>query len=367
MKIEGKSCSKCLLNDKIAGVIIDDDGVCNYCKNHQPFVPYGEPGLQKIFKKVKSKHRIYDALVPLSGGKGSTYVLYLAVKKYKLNVLTYTFDNGFLSDFARKNIETSVEKCGVDHIWVKHDIKLISTLYQTVLMQSGEICGICGVGIERSMLKISEAWKIPIILLGHAPTEANSFTSENIYDHRRLKAIFAKNPNINKGMIKRFLVYPNLNFISTFLFTKTGRFGKKVNILYYIDIPSDQEIGDILKNEMDWIEPAQSKYTRHFDCLAEPFTNYIREKRFGNSRRLPQLSNMIRNKEITREDAFEICLDDKKNLQPENFDLVMKKLNLSESNIQEISNIPVNVFNDKVSWSNKIFAVARGILKKHEH
>ena len=108
------------------------------------------------------------------------YVSEVAVKKYKLNVLTYTFDNGFVSDFARKNIETSVKNCGVDHIWVKHDIKLISELYSTALIQSGEICGICGVGIERSMLKISEAWKTPIILLGHSPTEANSFTSENL-------------------------------------------------------------------------------------------------------------------------------------------------------------------------------------------
>jgi len=349
------------------GVFIGNDGICNHCKEYKPFVPYKETELLKILNKAKKKKRIYDALIPLSGGKDSTYVLYLAVKKYGLNVLAYTFDNGFVSDFARKNIETSVKKCNADHIWVKHDAKLIGELYSTTLKHSGEICGICGIGIERSMLKISEAWNTPLILLGHSPTEANSFTSENIYDQKRLKAIFKRNTNINNKMINRFLIYPNLNFISSYLYTRLGRFGKKVNILYYLDIPSDSEIGDIIKKEMDWIEPSQSKYTRHFDCTAEPFTNYIREKRFGTSRRLPQLSNMIRNNEISREEALQILEDDKKALQPENFKDVMTELNISNSDINEIAKIPPNVFSDNKSLSNSIFALGRKLLKKNSH
>lgn len=72
MKSERKTCNKCLLNDKIDGVIIDNTGFCNYCKEYKPFVPYGESELLKIFEKVRKKKRIYDALVPLSGGKDST-------------------------------------------------------------------------------------------------------------------------------------------------------------------------------------------------------------------------------------------------------------------------------------------------------
>jgi len=362
-----KTCSKCILNEKIDGVIIGDDGICNYCKEYVPFSPYKESELLKIFKKTRKKKRIYDALVPISGGKDSTYVLYLAVNKYKLNVLTYTFDNGFMNDLAKENIERAVKKCGVDHVWVKHDLKLIHELYRTALVHSGEICGICGTGIERSMLKISEAWKVPVILLGHSPAEANSFTTENIYDQSRLKAIIQKNRNINNEMINRFLIYPKLNFITSYLYTKSGRFGKKVNILYYLNNPSDKEIGNIIKKEMDWKESDQSEYTRHFDCLAEPFSNYIRDKRFGYSRRLPQLSNMIRNKEITREEALKIYIDDNKNPLPHNYEFVMSSLNLKENDIEEIEKIPVNVFNDKKSPANIIFAKTRSLIKKNVH
>ncbi len=367
MEPEEKICRKCILSDKIEGVVINEEGVCNYCMSYKPFVPYGESKLLGIFKKAKRKKRMYDALVPLSGGKDSTYVLYLAVKKYKLNVLTYTYDNGFVSDFAKKNIESSVRTCNVDHIWVKHDELMIDELYRTALVQSGEICGVCGVGIERSMLKVSEAWRTPIILLGHSATEENSFTSENIYDQNRLKAIFRTNPNISQKFVKRFLVYPDLDFIRSYLYTKAGRFGRKVNILYYIETPSDKEIGEILKREMNWTEPQLSKYTRHFDCIAEPFTNYVREQRLKSSRRLPQLCNMIRNNEMTREEALQIIRNDKENIQPVNYSGIMTRLNLDEKDMHDIANIPLNVFRNKTSFSNKVFAIARGVLKKNTH
>jgi len=367
MNTEVKTCNKCLLNDKIEGVTIDDNGLCNVCSEYKPHVPYGESELLKLFQKARNKRRIYDALVPLSGGKDSTYVLYLAVKKYNLKVLTYTYDNGFMSDYAKQNIKTSVNKCKVDHIWVKHNEELIHHLYQSVLKLTGEICGVCGIGIERSMLKISEAYKTPLILLGHAATEQNSFTSEKIYDQERLKAILKHDKNISHEMINRFLIYPNLNYISSFLYTKIGRFGKKVNILFYLENLTDQEIGNLLKKEMDWLEPADSEYTRHFDCIAEPFTNHIREKRFGNSRRLPQLSNMIRSSEITREQAYKIILNDGDKMQKQSINNVMKTLNLTESDIEDIINIPQNVFGEVTSLSNNIFAKVRKVIKKNTH
>ncbi len=364
MSVKEKSCNKCILHGNIPEVRIGTDGICNHCSDFKPFSPHGNNGLLKLLKRAKKKERIYDALVPLSGGKDSTYVLHLAVTKYKLNVLTFTFDNGFMSDLAKINIESSVKTCGVDHIWIKHDLKLISELYRTALINSGEICGICGIGIERSMLKISEAWKIPVILLGHSPTEDNSFTSENLYDQLRLKAILQENPNITKEKIRRFLIYPKLNFISSYLFTRLGRFGRKVNILYYEHLPSDKEIGEIIKNEMNWLDSTNSEYTRHFDCLAEPFTNYIREKRFGYSRRLPQLSNMIRNNEITREEALKINNNDSNSDIPENYELIKSVLNLTENDISKITRIPQNVYSYKVSLANKIFTKVRGIVKK---
>jgi len=362
-----KTCKTCILSDEINGVEVEGDGKCNFCKNHSPHIPYGEQKLIHLFAKANRKNRIYDALVPLSGGKDSTYVLYLAVKKYGLKVLTYTFNNGFMSTLALENIDRTVKACGVDHVWVNHNTEMLHKLYRTTLTESGEICGICGVGIERSMLKISEAWRIPMILLGHSPTENNSFTGEKLYDQTRLKTILGRNTKISGEEMNRFFIYPNLNFISSYLLTKTGRFGRKLNILYYIDLPSDKEISRILKSEMNWNDSDHSEYTRHFDCLAEPFTNYIRDKRLGSSRRIFQLSNMIRSGEVTRDEALQTWKSDNENQSPANFNFVLEKLNLSKADIENIARIPVHVFDDNVSPANKIFATARKLIKGNRH
>ena len=89
------ACEKCLNNEYNSKTQINGDKICQQCKDHQVFSPLDDAYLNSLFEKTKAKNKKYDALVPLSGGKDSTYVLYLALKKYGLNVLTYTFDNAF--------------------------------------------------------------------------------------------------------------------------------------------------------------------------------------------------------------------------------------------------------------------------------
>ncbi len=48
--------------------------------------------LDRFIQWAKKKGRRYDALVPLSGGKDSTYCLYLATRQFGLQVLAFTFD-----------------------------------------------------------------------------------------------------------------------------------------------------------------------------------------------------------------------------------------------------------------------------------
>ncbi len=360
---EIKTCSRCLVHEQLPGVSIHVDGECNLCKKYVPYVP-ADPGiLLKVIKKAKKKGRTYDALVPVSGGKDSAYVLYLAVRKYGLKVLTFTFDNGFMSPMAMENIGRITESCGVDHVWVRHNPSMLKKLYRTALMNSGEICGLCGMGIENSMLKISEAWKIPLIFLGHSPTEQNSFSTENIYDTTKLKAILRYKSEVTTEMIDRFLIYPDLNFITSYIYSRTGRFGRKINLLYFEQLPSDKEISKILNENLGWTESNHSGYSRHFDCLAEPFSNYIREKRMGYSRRLPQLSNMIRSGEIGREEAIDILQKDKEEYSLDNFGFILETLNLNHKDLNRIENIPLHVFEDEKSKANLLFGKVRALVK----
>jgi 3'-phosphoadenosine 5'-phosphosulfate sulfotransferase (PAPS reductase)/FAD synthetase len=126
---EMKSCSRCLAHEGLPGISVDKDGECNLCKSYTPYEPKDPVTLHRIIARAKRKGRTYDALVPVSGGKDSAYVLYLAVRKYNLKVLTYTFDNGFMSPLAIDNIRRITESCGVDHVWVRHNPAMLKKLY----------------------------------------------------------------------------------------------------------------------------------------------------------------------------------------------------------------------------------------------
>lgn len=73
--MENKTCKHCLLHSGMPDVNLDDGGVCNVCKEHKPFKPRPENKLLVLLKAARKKGRPYDALVPLSGGKASAYVL----------------------------------------------------------------------------------------------------------------------------------------------------------------------------------------------------------------------------------------------------------------------------------------------------
>lgn len=105
-----------------------------------------EEALTNHIAMAKEKRRTYDAVVPLSGGKDSTYVLYLAKKVYGLNVLAYTFDNGFLTPMALRNIKSAVESLDIPHIFHRPSWRIMRKLYRNVLLRTGELCSVCGIG-----------------------------------------------------------------------------------------------------------------------------------------------------------------------------------------------------------------------------
>jgi acyl-CoA synthetase (AMP-forming)/AMP-acid ligase II len=104
-------CRKCLLTTNHPGVEIDGHGICRVCRQ---FYTYGAAIKDyfrpfEAFKAVVAQARQqsqsdYDCLLLYSGGKDSSYVLHRLVEM-GLNVLAYTFDNGFISTAAFKNIE----------------------------------------------------------------------------------------------------------------------------------------------------------------------------------------------------------------------------------------------------------------------
>lgn len=360
-----QTCTKCIVNDSYPDIKFDANGVCSLCKNKKTYISNvnSDKELLEIFDKVKKRGLQFDALVPLSGGKDSTYILYLAVEVYKLNVLAMTYDNGFLSNLAWSNIQNAIERTKVKHIVCKPNLEIQKKIYRNLLLLSGDMCGACDIGTKANILKTAKDYSIPLILYGNSPLEEDSFVPDTIQDISRFKYILKQAKDLSKTEINEFLVYPNYNFFRHSFNKKLGIMAKEISPLFYIDVPSDKDLGNIISEKLNWHDDNR-EYSKHLDCLAEPFTNYIRNKIYGYERRLCQYSNMIRNNEISRELAMEMYRSDKIDSLPENCNEVLDYSNLSYEDISTIISNKALKYENKTSRINKTYARLINLKRK---
>lgn len=356
-------CTKCLINSQYPNIHFDEKGECSLCNTPRIFHPLGEEKLKAIFDTAREKHAAYDALVPLSGGKDSTYMLYLAVKVYGLKVLAMTYDNGFLSKLAMDNIHAAVKQTGVDHIFCTSDAKVQQKIYREMLLATGDLCGVCDIATKAHILKTASDYAIPIILYGTSPLEEDSFVPDSIQDIRRLKFILRQSKQLNRKEINDFLIFPRLNnFVLSFR-KMTGSFALEVRPFFYLENQSDKEVGEIVKQKMGWKDDGRT-YSRHLDCVAEPFTNYLRNQIYGYERRRCQFSNMIRKNELSRDEALKLFELDQVYQIPQNYQQILAQLNCTDDDLPKILSYQALKYEDKVSRMNRIFARLMQVKRK---
>ena len=117
-----KMCKRCVSDTSISSLELDSNGICQYCKIHDEMdkeYPLNNNSFSKLLticKKIKTdgKNKRYDCVVGISGGKDSSYLLYLVKKKLQLRPLAVHYDNGFDSDTSVSNILRICEKLDVD-------------------------------------------------------------------------------------------------------------------------------------------------------------------------------------------------------------------------------------------------------------
>jgi hypothetical protein len=137
-----RRCRKCIISEKQHKL---ENGLCPFCFNGIKKDESREinAAASKEFDKLmrehegKSKHA-YDALVLVSGGKDSAYLLYRLKKDFpKLRILTCTIDNGFFSLIAKKNTDYLIKKLDTEHIVIKPMDTLFKKAFRHALTHLG--------------------------------------------------------------------------------------------------------------------------------------------------------------------------------------------------------------------------------------
>ena len=115
-----KYCKTCLFPETKPDLFFNDDGVCSACigadrKENQIDWVQREKDFFKIVKKFKLKKDVigYDCLIPVSGGKDSTYQAYFMKEVCKMNPLCVCFETTMTTELGRRNLD-NLSKMGMD-------------------------------------------------------------------------------------------------------------------------------------------------------------------------------------------------------------------------------------------------------------
>jgi len=164
-----KYCERCILPDTKPGLYFDNEGICNACRNYEKraIVDWGqrEEELISILNKYRSQDGSnYDCIIPVSGGKDSTYQV-ITMKKYGMNPLCVTSTTCDLTDIGRKNIE-NIKSLGFDYIEVSPNKTVRAKLNRIGLETVGDIAWPEHLGIFTIPVRMAVAFKISLIIWG---------------------------------------------------------------------------------------------------------------------------------------------------------------------------------------------------------
>lgn len=261
-------CKKCLMS--FHEEFINTRGECVVCNEYRKkwFNRDYEEKEKELIRicehyKKRNKNSKYDAIVAFSGGKDSTYALYLAVEKYGLRPLAVTADNGLLTSAAHKNMKTVVDRLGVDHIVVTRDKEELRAIYQAFFRKTKAFCEVCYATVLNSLYQTAADQDVPLIITGFAyKLESSHFRAPNRYC---VEDAFV---NIVKDSIPAEVYGKYLS--------RDMRKEKDMHLLHIFDYVNynQREIYNVLRNELGWDDLKGED--KHADCRFHQMLGYLK-------------------------------------------------------------------------------------------
>ncbi len=310
-----KLCAKCVLAESFPGIVLDENGICNYCiatikrKNPEKRKQEYRGKFEKLLREHKGKS-VYDALLSYSGGKDSTYTLSLLKEDYGLNVLAFSVDNGFVPKGTYRNIRTVCEKLGVDQIWFKPSFRLLGKIFRegakknfysaAALMRASTICTSCLTIVRLSALRLALEKRIPFVVFGWSPGQLPLSAS-----------VLRNNPEIIEAMQAAGLgplrsiggdaLRPY--FIEEEQLREAGRRPfYSLSPLAFLDYDEKKIRRKI--TGLGWEEPAGLD-ANSTNCLLNSFANIVHENSYGYNPYAFELAALVREGYLERSEALE--------------------------------------------------------------
>ncbi|HQI80401.1 MAG TPA: hypothetical protein PLR71_02475 [Deltaproteobacteria bacterium] len=306
-------CTKCVLPETFPGISFDENGVCSYCrKTPIPTVDEKREHLKRFEEIIEKKRGKggFDVLLAYSGGKDSTYTLMMLTQTYGLNVLAYTFDNGFISEQAKVNITKMTDVLGATSVFFRPSFPLMKRVFglsadrliysPKTLDRASSICTTC-IGIVKAMiLKTALAYRIPLVAYGWSPGQA-PIASAVMQTNPRLQRVSqrtVRDPLLEAcgdGLKPFFLSEDDLA-------TEAERWPVNIHPLAFTEYDENDIIRKI--KEIGWVKPEDTD-PNSTNCLLNALANYLHRRQFSFHPYAWEIAGIVRSGSMGREEGLE--------------------------------------------------------------
>ena len=345
-----KFCKKCLYPSTKPQLQFDERGICSACNNHKlkdevNWVKKKED-LLLILEKYRSKNdNNYDCIIPVSGGKDSTFQTYTIKETFGLNPLAVNFHPHDQTEIGRKNLE-NLKQLGVDCIEFSANPLVYSKLAKFGLVELGDFQWPEHIGIFTIPVQVAVRYKIPLIIWGENPQleygQPTNIDTDTILDREWNEK--------NGGYF--------LDKIKPKDMTKYGF--KTKELIPYI-YPSDDDIRQIgvtgiflgsyikwdLFKQLDFVkglgfsendEVKEGTYDKweNLDVYFTVFHDYFKFLKYGFGRTTDHASIEIRYERITREQGIELIKKYEGKIPRKYLDKFLKSADISEQEFHDI-------------------------------
>lgn len=187
-------CTRCVMPDTKSDLSFDESGVCNACRNYENRKEVDWDARRRELVQIVERYRSkdgsrHDCIVPVSGGKDSTYQV-LKMLELGMNPLCVTATTDHLSEIGRENIE-NIKRLGVDHIEVSTNPVVRRKINRIALEQVGDISWPEHVTIFTIPVRVAVEKRIPLLIWGensqHEYGGPAAATESNVLNRRWLE------------------------------------------------------------------------------------------------------------------------------------------------------------------------------------
>lgn len=309
-------CMRCCMPESNEGMQFDEMGICQACQSQEQKIHIDWVEREKILRETLEKYKAlgndYDCIIPISGGKDSTFQLHVLTKVYGMKALAVTFSHNWFTETGRYNLQNSIEKFGVDHIMLTPNRDLVNKLARKSLTKIGDACWHCHAGVGAFPLQIAVKYKIPLLVWGESIAETSGrATHKNPvrrFDRDYFTKVSAKvypEAMLGDGVTERDLApfkLPSYEEIE-----EVGVVGIHLgDYLFWDDERQMEFVRDVYDWREDTVEGTYKGY-KSVECRMAGVHDYTKFLKRGFGRGTDHASFDVRAGLLTREEGFDLA------------------------------------------------------------